>query len=71
MSFEHHSRQDGRGALFETSKSTHLNHTNQDERLALHPYGNEGHPDYLVERNLFKKDKETYWQDRLNQLQGE
>ena len=70
MSFEHHSRQDGRGALFETSKSTHLEHTNQEGRQALHPYG-AGHPDYPVERNLFNKDKETYWQDRLNQLQGD
>ncbi|SUD90598.1 HNH/ENDO VII family nuclease [Psychrobacter phenylpyruvicus] len=66
----HHSHQDGRGSLFEVSKSTHLNHTNQDGRLALHPYKGK-HPDYPVERNLFKKDKETYWQDRLHQLQGD
>ncbi len=64
MSFEHHSRQDGRGALFEISKSTHLNHNNQDGRLALHPY-NGKHPEYPKVDKLYNKDQTQYWKDRL------
>ena len=66
----HHSRQDGRGALFETSKSTHLERNDQNGRQAVHPYSPQQHPDYPVDRPSFKTDKETYWKDRLNQLQG-
>ena len=67
----HHSRQDGRGALFETSKTTHLGRNNQNGRQAVHPYGNDSHPDYPVNREIFDKDKVQYWKDRLNQLQGD
>ena len=67
----HHSRQDGRGALFETSKSTHLGRNDQNGRQAVHPYSPQQHPDYPVDRPSFKTDKETYWKDRLNQLQGD
>ena len=67
----HHSRQDGRGALFETSKSTHVGRNNQNGRQAVHPYGNDSHPDYPVSREVFDKDKGQYWKDRLNQLQGD
>ena len=66
----HHSRQDERCALFETSESTHLNLTNQNGRQAVHSYSPQQHPDYPVDRPSFKTDKETYWKDRLNQLQG-
>ena len=66
----HHSRQDGRGTLFETSESTHLNLTNQTGRQAVHPYSPQSHPDYPVNRDIFDKDKSQYWKDRLNQLQG-
>jgi hypothetical protein len=66
----HHSRQDGRGALFETSKSTHLERNDQNGRQAVHPYSPQQHPYYPVDRPSFKTDKETYWKDRLNQLQG-
>ncbi len=66
----HHSRQDGRGTLFETSESTHLNLTNQTGRQAVHPYSPQSHPDYPVNRDIFDKDKGQYWKDRLNQLQG-
>ncbi|GAA0801653.1 HNH/ENDO VII family nuclease [Psychrobacter piscatorii] len=65
----HHSRQDGRGALFETSKSTHLGRNDQNSRQAVHPYSPQQHPDYPVNREVF--DKDQYWKDRLNQLQGD
>ena len=67
----HHSRQDGRGALFETSKSTHLGRNDQNGRQAVHPYSPQQHPDYPVNREVFDKDKGQYWKDRLNQLQGD
>ncbi|MBV7435632.1 filamentous hemagglutinin N-terminal domain-containing protein [Cardiobacteriaceae bacterium TAE3-ERU3] len=65
----HHSRQNGQGALFELTESTH-NAKKGTGREALHPYGNSVHPEYPVNRELFDKDRKQYWKDRLNQLKG-
>ena len=59
----HHSRQDARGSLFEVSRSTHQARAGVG-REALHPYGNQQHPDYPVNRPLFDKDRAQYWKDR-------
>ena len=64
----HHSRQDGRGALFETTQSTHLGHTNKDGRLVLHPYLPQKNPNYSKNDKLYNKDQTQYWKDRLNQI---
>ncbi|SUD90603.1 HNH/ENDO VII family nuclease [Psychrobacter phenylpyruvicus] len=67
----HHSRQDGRGALYELSEPVHIRSTNTNGNLALHPYGSSQHPDYPVERDIFGKDRNQYWKDRLKQIQGD
>lgn len=65
----HHSRQKGKGTISEISYPTHK--TKKDKGgNALHPYGNNKHPDYPVNRPMFDKDREAYWIDRLNQLKG-
>ena len=60
----HHSRQNAQGPLFETSRSTHLDTKSGQGREALHPYGQEQHPNFPVDRPLFKKDVNQYWIDR-------
>ena len=57
----HHSKQDGKGPLFELSKGTHQKYNNSN---ALHPHLPKAHPDNPVNRTLFKKDKEAYWMQR-------
>ncbi|WP_201546798.1 HNH/ENDO VII family nuclease [Psychrobacter lutiphocae] len=67
----HHSRQDGRGSLYEVSEPVHIRLTNTNGNLALHPYGSSQHPKYPVERTIFVTDRVQYWKDRLNQSQGD
>ena len=67
----HHAQQDGRGAIFELTEQTHLYHTNQTGRKAVHPYQNEQHPHFPVERTLFDKDQTAYWEYRAKQITGE
>jgi hypothetical protein len=62
----HHSQQQGSGPLFEVTSTTHQNSTNQN---ALHPYGQEKNPNDPVDRTSFGKDRNQYWQDRLNQIE--
>ena len=62
----HHSRQDARGALFEISTKTHRAKKGHG-REALHPYGNQQHPDYPVDRVAFGKDRAQYWTERAEQ----
>lgn len=65
----HHSRQNGRGPLFEVSRDTHVKTKSGQGREALHPYGNDKHPDFPVDRKLFDKDKKQYWIDRAEGVQ--
>ena len=61
----HHSRQRGKGPLFELSESTHLYTTNQNGRKALHPYSPNKHPFDEVDRTAFNNvDKPEYWKQR-------
>ena len=60
----HHSRQQGKGPLFELSESTHLYTTNKKGRKALHPYSPKKHPLDKVNHNIFKTDKAAYWKQR-------
>ncbi|MBI3562432.1 MAG: hypothetical protein HY080_12035, partial [Gammaproteobacteria bacterium] len=59
----HHSRQNAQGPLYELSKTTHQA-KKEEGREALHPYGSEPHPDFPVDRDLFKKEPGQYWIDR-------
>jgi hypothetical protein len=65
----HHSRQDARGPLFETSRSTHLETKSGAGREALHPYVRQQHPNFPVNRPLFNKDVKQYWMDRVEGAQ--
>lgn len=67
----HHAQQDGRGSLFELTYETHQTHTNKNGRKAVHPYSNEKHPEFPVERTFFDKDQSAYWKDRAKQFTGE
>lgn len=67
----HHAQQDGRGAIFELTEQTHLYHTNQIGRKAVHPYQNEQHPHFPVERTFFGNDQTAYWEYRAKQITGE
>ncbi|MFJ1435370.1 HNH/ENDO VII family nuclease [Capnocytophaga canimorsus] len=61
----HHSRQQGKGPLFELSESTHLHTTNENGRKALHPFLPNKHPFDEVNRIAFNKvDKPEYWKQR-------
>ncbi|MGP0143962.1 RHS repeat-associated core domain-containing protein, partial [Pseudomonas fragariae (ex Marin et al. 2024)] len=60
----HHSRQNGKGPLFELSRKTHLTTLKGKGREAVHPYGHNQHPDAPVDRELFKKEVPQYWKDR-------
>jgi RHS repeat-associated protein len=60
----HHSRQNGKGPLFELSRKTHLTTLKGKGREAVHPYGHSQHPDAPVDRELFKKEVPQYWKDR-------
>ena len=60
----HHSKQNGKGPLFELSAKTHntFGYTN-----ALHPYkvaSNSKHPYNPVDRSIFDIDRDQYWKDR-------
>jgi RHS repeat-associated protein len=59
----HHSRQHAQGPLFEVTTSTHRAVTGHG-REALHPYGQNQHPDYPVNRKEFDVDRKQYWKDR-------
>ena len=65
----HHSRQNAQGPLFELSRSTHLETIKGQGREAVHPFGNKPHPDYPVNRPLFKKEVPQYWMDRAREAQ--
>jgi hypothetical protein len=67
----HHAQQDGRGAIFELTEQTHLYHTNQTGRKAVHPYQNEQHPHFPVERTFFGNDQTAYWEYRAKQITRE
>nr|WP_256586923.1 RHS repeat-associated core domain-containing protein [Pseudomonas sp. Irchel 3E19] len=60
----HHSRQNGKGPLFELSRKTHLTTLKGRGREAVHPYGHSQHPEQPVDRELFKKEVPQYWKDR-------
>jgi hypothetical protein len=45
----HHSRQHGQGPLFELTRNTHLRTKSTKGKEALHPYGNQKHPDFPVD----------------------
>lgn len=62
----HHSRQDGRGSLFEVSNVTHRAKKGKGAE-ALHPYGNKQHPDYPVDRDAFDVDRNQYWIERAKE----
>jgi hypothetical protein len=64
----HHSRQNGHGPLFELSRKTHLETKITEGGRALHPYQNQKHPEYPVDRQLFGKDVRQYWMDRAEGL---
>jgi hypothetical protein len=51
----HHSRQNGKGPLFELSRKTHLTTLKGKGREAVHPYGHNQHPDEPVNRELSRK----------------
>ncbi|QMT36458.1 DUF6531 domain-containing protein [Neisseria wadsworthii] len=60
----HHSKQDGRGPLFELSGTSH---SKFDRSNALHPYKVDGtgkHPHHPVDRKSFGRDRRQYWIDR-------
>ncbi|MGH1432550.1 MAG: HNH/ENDO VII family nuclease [Neptuniibacter sp.] len=59
----HHSRQNGRGSLFEVSEISHRAKSYQGGR-ALHPFGKSQHPDNPVKRLKFRTDRENYWKQR-------
>ena len=59
----HHSRQNALGPIFELTRPTHRLGKNRG-RQALHPYGNEKHPDFPVDRDNFDVDRDQYWRDR-------
>ncbi|MFK8295828.1 RHS repeat-associated core domain-containing protein [Capnocytophaga canimorsus] len=61
----HHSRQQGKGPLFELSESMHLHTTNEKGRKALHLFLPNKHPFDEVNRIAFNKvDKPEYWKQR-------
>ncbi|WP_305884107.1 RHS repeat-associated core domain-containing protein, partial [Pseudomonas sp. PIC25] len=60
----HHSRQNGKGPLFELSRKTHLQTLKGKGREAIHPYGHNQNPDAPVNREQFNKEVPQYWKDR-------
>ncbi|MFT6635712.1 MAG: filamentous hemagglutinin family protein [Alcanivorax sp.] len=63
----HHSRQNANGSLYELSRKSHLKTKSGQGREAIHPYGNQPHPDFPVNRVLFKKEVPQYWMDRAKE----
>jgi len=59
----HHSRQNGRGSLFEITNVTHWAKRTNGGR-ALHPFGKSQHPSNPVNRSKFKIDRANYWLER-------
>ncbi|EWH11437.1 Rhs family protein [Cellulophaga geojensis KL-A] len=67
----HHSRQQGKGPLFELSQSTHLYSNNSNGRKALHPFSPNKNPlDPVGDRNIFDVDREAYWKERASKVKG-
>jgi hypothetical protein len=64
----HHSRQNGQGPLFELTEGTHLRTKSTKGKEALHPYEDQKHPDFPVNRRLFDKDVKQYWKDRASEV---
>lgn len=63
----HHSRQNANGPLYELSRKTHLKTKSGQGREAVHPYGSQPHPEFPVDRALFKKEVPQYWMDRARE----
>ena len=63
----HHSRQDGRGPLFELRRDLHNGQYYSSK--ALHPHLPNGHPNHPVNRQNFNMDRNAYWQERARQEQ--
>lgn len=60
----HHSKQNGKGPLFEVSDTIHKKY---DRSNALHPYKVDGsgkHPHFPVDRDAFDLDRGNYWRSR-------
>lgn len=62
----HHSKQNGKGPLFEISIGSHQTKAGKG-REALHPYGNNPHPEFPVDRPKFDKDRAAYWKGRAEE----
>ncbi len=60
-------RQNANGSLYELSRKSHLKTKSGQGREAVHPYGNQPHPDFPVNRALFKKEVPQYWMDRAQE----
>ncbi|WLH38402.1 HNH/ENDO VII family nuclease [Pseudomonas sp. FP2196] len=65
----HHSRQNGKGPLFELSMKTHLRTLKGQGREAIHPYGHSKHPDFPVDRKAFEKEVPQYCKDRAAEVE--
>lgn len=57
----HHFNQQGKGPLYELSSKHH-------DTSGLHPFGRSKNPTDPVNRELFAKDRRSYWRNRASQV---